>query len=194
MKKRIHLLGKGAGWRDIEKVIDDKDGEIWGVNDSFLRTPQVAVTFHMHNLREFADADLTASSMRLTTQRANKNPDMEFYSVSEYEPIPHCKAYPLEEVIDYFKVCYFGSTPDYMIALAIMRGAEELYYYGLNMTVKQEYIEQKPGMEFWTGLAMGRGIKCHLQYDHTSLLKTRDGLLYGYLMDQWRVDDEKVDD
>jgi len=188
-KKIIHLLGKGAGWRDVEKVEVDENNGIWGVNDCFLRTPQVEKTFHMHDLEVFANDERTASSMRLTKLKANENPDMEFYSTYAWHEIPHCKAYPLEEVIDYFGVCYFSSTPEYMIAKAIMDGAEELYYYGLNMAVKLEFIEQKPGMEFWTGMAMGKGLKVHLQYGNTSLLKVKDGLLYGYLMNQWRVDE-----
>ncbi len=193
-KKRIHILGKGAGWDKIKDVKPGKDDEIWGVNDCFLRTKTVGKTFHMHDMEVFSKQNHTESSVKLTILNANEKPKMDFYTIYEWDKIPHSKEYPLDEVIDHFKVCYFSSTPEYMIALAVMWGVEELYYYGINMSVRQEYIQEKPGVEFWTGMAMGRGVKVHLQHENTSLLKVRDGKLYGYLMNQWRVDDKEIND
>jgi hypothetical protein len=114
---------------------------------------------------------------------------MEMYSVKRYSAFPNCKEYPLEEIIDYFELPrpYFTCGPDYMLAHAIKEGFKEFYLYGLNMSVNIEYTEQKPGMEFWLGMAMGRGIKVYLQHQHTSLLKSRDSKLYGYFMKQWNI-------
>jgi len=43
-----------------------------------------------------------------------------------------------------------------------------------------EYAYQKAGVEFWIGQAMGRGIKVINHSPISTILKTRDGLLYGY--------------
>ena len=51
----------------------------------------------------------------------------------------------------------------------------------------EEWHQQKPGMEFWMGMAMGRGITLHIQHEHSSLLKSRDSKLYGYFTKQWRI-------
>jgi hypothetical protein len=185
-EKVVNILGKGDGW---DKISEAKEGVIYGCNDSFLRTPEVSVTFHMHDLNKFANAKNTASSTKLTALNANKRPDMEFYSIYKWPNIPHCKEYPLDEIINYFDlpIPYFTSTIEYMIAFALWRGCEIMNLYGCNMTVKQEYVEQKPGMEFWIGMAMGRGCKVNLQHEYTSLLKTRNSELYGYNMKQWRI-------
>ena len=183
--KTVSLLGKGDGWDDVENA---PDGHIYGVNDAFLRTPEVTHTFHMHDLEKFFAAEGTASSTKLCILKANERKEMPFFTIGNYPPIPHAQPYPLEEVIDFFKLpfVYFSSGPEYMIAYALYQGAQELNYYGLNMTIRQEFKEQKPGMDFWTGIAIGMGVKVNLQWDVTSLLKTRNGELYGYNIKQWR--------
>lgn len=184
----VNILGKGQGWERIEY---QKEGIIYGCNDAFLRTPEVAITFHMHDLEEYYHDEARGSSTRLCVDAANENPNMEFYTIYKWDRIPHSKEFPLDEIIKEFGVCYFTSTIEYMIAYAIWKGAKKLNYFGVNMTVEQEYIEQKPGVEFWTGIAMGRGIEVNLQHDVTSLLKTKSGELYGYFKPQWIPEQEE---
>lgn len=191
MKKIINILAKGDGWEKIKEITDkpvEERGLIYGVNDAFLRTPEVDVTFHMHDLDVFSKDKETASSTKLCIQRAKNKPEMRFISIKKFSKIPHCEEYPLQEIIEYFKlpIAYITSGIEYMIAYALMEGVDVLNYFGCNMTVKQEYIEQKPGMEFWTGMAMGMGVEVNLQLEKTSLLKTKDGLLYGYNIRQFK--------
>lgn len=190
------MLGKGRGWDKINDRIPKmtEDDEIWGVNDAFLRTPEVAKTFHIHDMEDFLEQEKTHSSTKLTMLRGKEIPEMEFFCTYDWDKMPNAKKYPLEEVVDYFKVCYFGCTPDYMMAYALMKGVKEIFFYGLNMAVKEEYVFEKPSLEFWIGMAKGMGVKVHLQHEHTSLLKTRSGLIYGFLIDQWRADEEEADD
>jgi len=186
MSKVVYLLGKGDGWDAIKDV--PKGSVIYGVNDACLRTPEVTHTFHMHDLKDFHNNKVTESSTRLMINHCQEHPEMPLYTVRRYKEFPNCILYPLEEVTDYFKLPtpYFSSGPEYMIAWAIKEGFEEMYLYGLNMSSHEEYYEQKPGMEFWLGLALGRGMKVHMQWKQTSLLKTKDDKLYGYFMKQWR--------
>lgn len=179
----INLLGKGDGW---DRLPDNPEGLVWGVNDAFLRT-KCDATFHMHDLEAFYKDEQTHSSMKLTILNANEQPEMDFWTLKPYKEISHAKIYPLEDIINRFKTNYFTSGPSYMIAYALYTGAKEIRLYGLNMTIKEEYIEQKPCIEFWVGMAMGMGVKVVLQHDVTSILKSKDGLLYGYLTKQWRV-------
>jgi hypothetical protein len=187
MPKEVYLLGKGDGWPEIKNV--PKGSIIYGVNDACLRTPEVTHTFHMHDLKDFGKAGVTESSTKLMKLHCEKYPKMPLYTVRRYKDFPEAILYPLEEIIDHFKlpIPYFTSGPEYMIAWAIREGFEDIYLYGLNMTVEKEYIDQKPGMEFWVGIALGKGIRVHLQHEQTSILKTRDSNLYGYLMKQWRI-------
>jgi len=181
----VHILGKGEGWHAIKDV--PKGSNIYGINDAFLRTPEVTKTFHMHDLEIFLKKPSTHSSTNLCIQHANEKPEMDFYSLYAWNKIPHCKEYPLNEITERFHTSYFTSSIEYAIAYALWEGVDELYLHGINMTVKQEYIDQKPGVEFWIGVAKGMGVKVHTQDEYTSLLKSRNGLLYGYNIRQWKV-------
>jgi len=59
-----------------------------------------------------------------------------------------------------------------MIALAITEGFEEIGIYGVDMAVGKEYIKERPSVEYFLGIARGRGIKVIIP-DACDLLKTR---------------------
>jgi hypothetical protein len=187
MQDTVYIVAKGDGWDAIEEV--PKGSIIYGVNDACLRTPEITHTFHMHDLYEYGRNRVTESSTRLLKRHVEQYPDMELYSLKEYRDFPSSKVYPLEEVVEFFNLPapYFTSGPEYAIAYAIMKGFKHIYYLGLNMSVGKEYIDQKPGCEFWTGIAIGRGCKVYIQHEYSSLLKSRDSNLYGYFTKQWRV-------
>jgi hypothetical protein len=88
--------------------------------------------------------------------------------------------YPIKEVVDYFGTDYFTNTVDYALALAIFKGFTEIDLYGVNMAWESEYSYEKPGVEFWIGQAMGRRIKVNVFGKESTILKTKDGLMYGY--------------
>lgn len=179
----VNILGKGEGWEAIE---DAPQGLVYGINDAFLRTPSVDVSFHMHDMEAFLKDPKTNSSTKLCIEHALANPEKEFYTIYEWSKIPHSKAYPFEEIAEKFQTNYFTSTIEYAIAYALWKGCDVINLYGINMTVKQEYVDQKPGCEFWIGVAKGMGVEVNLQHEYTSLLKTRNSLLYGYNVKQGR--------
>jgi len=185
MAKTVYLVGKGNGWDEIKSV--PKGSIIYGVNDACLRTPEVTHTFHMHDLYNYGKDRVTESSTRLLKTHFEKYPEHKLYSIKRYSEFPMCEEYPLDEIIEYFNppIAYFTSGPEYMMAWAIKEGFEEVYFYGLNMSVGKEYIDQKPGMEYWLGVMHGRGIKTYLQHEESSLMKSRDSKLYGYFINQW---------
>lgn len=96
--------------------------------------------------------------------------------------------YPLGEIVDRFGVDYFSNTVDYALALAIYEGFTEIDLYGVNMAFESEYEYEKPGVEFWVGMAMGHGIEVTVHGNESTILKTRDGKLYGYGTKQKRKD------
>lgn len=185
MTKKVYLLGKGDGWDAIKDV--PKGSIIYGVNDACLRTPEVTHTFHMHDLYNYGRDKVTESSTRLLVEHCKKHPEMELYSIKRYTNFPTCREYPLDDIIEHFNppITYFTSGPEYMMAWAIREEFEEIYFYGLNMSVGFEYQEQKPGMEYWLGIMHGKGIKTYLQHQECSLMKSRDSRLYGYFTRQF---------
>lgn len=74
---------------------------------------------------------------------------------------------------------YHTTTVTWLIALALLEGFKEIHIYGVDMVCDEEYGYQRPGCEFWLGLAAGLGVKTVIPED--SALCTLDWL-YGYEM------------
>ena len=70
---------------------------------------------------------------------------------------------------------YFSSSMDYMAALAIHEKFGRIEFYGIELKEQTEWAIQKAGMEFWVGMAKGRGIQFCIPY--TSVLVSAP--LYG---------------
>ena len=71
---------------------------------------------------------------------------------------------------------YGTSTVAYAIALATWFEYDEIHMYGIDMESNTEYIYQRDCVAFWTGLALGRGIKV-VQHSGEGMY---DVPLYGY--------------
>ena len=169
-EKRINIMGSGPGWRDTP--IDD--GEIWGVNNTHLLR-NVDRIIDVHSNRFDPDEMKDKAHMYFLNKKY-----VPTYLQNEVEGCPHVKKYPINEIRREFKTDYFGSGIDYIIALAIHEGATEIHLYGVCMMTKSEYSHQKASVEFWLGYAMGRGIEVEVHGDRSVILKTNNGLMYGY--------------
>ena len=181
----VNILGKGDGWSELP---EKPEGFVYGVNDCFIRSPQTTHTFHMHDLNVWEKREGSESSTKLVAEHIKDRPNMELITIRPYNKIPQAKNYPLDKIIKHFKTNYFTNGISYMIAYALWKGATKINFYGVNMTVKEEYIEQKPNVEYWCGRAEGVGVEVNYQWKHTSLKKAKDGLLYGYFFDQYLVE------
>lgn len=159
---KVVIVGKGHGCADAPL-----EGETWGICQC-LRRRIFTMIIDMNDYSLWGRTEATAD--KISRAAAKKN------------GVPYCDLtnYPLKEVVEYFGVDYFTNTVDYAIALAIYRGFTEIDLYGVNMAFGSEYEFEKPGVEFWIGQAMGRGIKVTTNGLLSTILKTRDGLLYGY--------------
>lgn len=168
--KRINILGSGPGRLDVPA----NNGEIWGVNNiHLLQNVDVVVDIHNHCHRPEEEKDKLHMAVI-------KEKGITTYSQNEIEGNDSVKKYPIDEIMIEFGTDYFGSGIDYIIALAIYKGATEIHMYGVCMMDASEYSYQKPSVEFWIGIAKGRGINIVIHGKYTELLKTRNGLVYGY--------------
>jgi len=102
-----------------------------------------------------------------------------------YEEIPLFVPFPLKKCVEEFGMPYFTNTICYMIAYAILAGAREIELYGVNQASSHEYSEERGGVEYWLGVASGRGIKVAIHGDKSEVLRFKGrygkGILYGYL-------------
>src|SRR3990167_2163638 len=102
-----------------------------------------------------------------------------------YAEIPKSEAFPIHEVVKEFGIPYFSNTICYMIAYALLKGVKEIDIFGVNQAGSHEYAEEKGSVEYWIGVAVGRGVKVTINGKDSGLLRYKgrygNGLLYGYL-------------
>jgi hypothetical protein len=97
--------------------------------------------------------------------------------LSSRSDFPTSITYPLDQMIAQFRRDYFHSTVDYMLALAISEGFEDIGVWGIDMAHDSEYEHQKPSGSYWIGVAEGRGIRVTLPPESALLKKAHR---YGY--------------
>ncbi len=173
---------------------DDKEFEIWGLNDLYKHIKKYDRWFQIHT-PETVDRTYEQNPQTRVPWGTHKA-DLAKMGIPVYmqdvEPdIPNSIKYPLDEIIEHFGSDYFTNSISYMIALAVMEGFEEIHVYGVDMATTQdsEYAHQRPSCEFWLGIAMGRGIKVYIP-DEADLLKTR--FMYGYEDEKKHAFEKKV--
>lgn len=159
---KVSIIGKGKGWN-----LAPLTGQTWGITQLILRR-SVSRVIDMNDYSLWGpDEARDAKKARLKAS-------------AEGSPYIDRGNYPLRDIVEYFGTDYFSNTVDYALALAIFEGFKEIDLYGVNMANGTEYAYQKPGVDFWCGMAMGKGVKVRVFGEHSTIMKTRDGKLYGY--------------
>lgn len=167
---KIAILANGASISNfINNPIDQKFDEVWGLNQQGAwKGIKLDKLFVMDDLKLrmpfYAGYDfvnwLKTYKGRLITSKA-------------YPEWPTAEAYPIKDVCFYFGVptgIAMYSTPDFMIALAVMQGATEIHLFGVDMTDATQH-EMRIATAHWIGVAHARGV----------LVKTYSGSMFQYI-------------
>jgi hypothetical protein len=153
----------------------DPTVEVWGLNQAYInfeRRPDR--WFEIHRAESRPDV---AVPDYLEDLKAIGCP---LYMITAEAAYPTSVKYPLEEiqaVVPPLYRSYFTSGVSYMVALALKEGFEEIALYGIDCATGTEYAGQKPCLEAWCSLAMGRGVNVIIPAQ-SALFKTP--FLYGY--------------
>lgn len=171
MDKKVAIVAKGKEW--VNTPFTDDNFELWSFNECYEKFGE-----HTKYFDRWFEMNQLNTSVKLNEIHQNwlKNAQIPIYMLHQHDDIPQSISYPLSEVTKHFNNYYFTCTVSYIIALAILEGFKEIHIIGINMLVDEEYMIQMPSVEFWLGVAIGRGIKVVTQY--SNLLKTP--ALYGY--------------
>ena len=86
----------------------------------------------------------------------------------------HAHAIPKTEIEAAFGR-YFGSSPAWMLAHAILEGYRDVSIYGIHLATEHEYIEQRPNFEFLCGRVLGSSTLTMTVKDGMRHYQTRDG-------------------
>ncbi len=176
MIDRINIVGSGNGMELAP------DNNCWGIN-SVIFYRDVDLHFDMH-VKLAMTSDQKKRRNKIIAVAAEKGiPVMSCHAIKW----THYIRYPIEKVVSEFNTGYFSNGVCYMIAYAILQGVKELHFYGVNHTrvdMLGEYALQKPGVDYWLGVADGRGVKCEIHGPLSEIGKTIDGRAYGYGLTQ----------
>jgi len=198
--EEVIILGRGNGWEDAPFYYDDDKVQTWGLNTHIMGRP-LDVVFEPHdvewwmaNCMEHRPWHKPDYQYLRHIDRVNEM-EVPYITLKHYPEIPLSEAYPIEEIVKEFNVDYFTGGIDYMLAYAIWKKVKKIDIYGVHTVYDDEYAYQKCSLEFWIGVAIGRGIKITVHDSH-SLLKSRyqgkihdnqgnnpDGLRYGYFVE-----------
>ena len=183
-KTKVLILATGSGW-DLSPVQTEKT--IYALNDyvnieKYQTKPDIL--FFMDILDEKPQVVSGVTDLQEVIKKIN---DMKvpFVAPYKYQEIPLSQAFPIKECVKQFGLPYFTNTIYYMIAYALLSGAKEIELYGVNQAGSHEYAEEKGGVEFWLGIAIGMGVKLTINGKQSQLLKYKgrygNDILYGYL-------------
>jgi hypothetical protein len=141
----------------------DKSFEFWGFNDPMYDVPTLLFDrfFQLHATDYLASYYEPWLKDRVTWQRQDHLP---IYMQEEYEAFPQSIRFPKEAIEALTpRGWYHAATMDWLTAFAILEGFKEIHWYGLGKNgFNGEPISCRPCLEYWFGVAEGRGIKIHV--------------------------------
>jgi hypothetical protein len=180
-------------WNEIGSLKDDRPG-YWARRVNLLIQIHAAPIWRNHQNLNHGRHQLNGSSSSHYDwlQRPHEYP---IYMQEHYPDVPSSVRYPKEDIIKALlpniwrdinkpgtnkaealeQVENFTSSTAYALALAIYQGKKQIELVGIEMTSDTEYVRQRPGVMFWLGIAVGRGINVVI---HSPLLMKEKP--YGY--------------
>lgn len=188
--KKVAICGTGGGW---ELLPLKSDHTIYCLNDfvnfeKFQVKPDVL--FIMDVLDEKPQIVEGAQSLGQTVYKINQI-GCPLIAPFKYAEIPKSEAFPLKECVKEFGLPFFTNTICYMVAYALLGGATEIEFFGVNQAGSYEYTGEKGGVEYWIGVATGRGVKVTINGKNSQLLKYKGrdgyGMLYGYFQNYEQI-------
>lgn len=159
-RKKVALIGfEEANLRSAP--YDDAEWEVWGFNMG-NRMGIMHDANGCFRADRWFDLHPEAPQSALDMAWINQCP-MPLYLPTVFGTNPYATQYPLNDVEDFFKKeygigPYWASSFAYALALAIVEGFTTIGIYGINLNWGRERVVERGNLEFWLGLALGRGI------------------------------------
>jgi hypothetical protein len=165
--KKLAIVGAHRDTRD-DAPYDDLDYDIWSIsnyaNAEWMKRSTAVIEIHQPVLYTQHPDDREYWGYL-------KNTDAVVYMLSMHNEVKNAKFYPLPEIrkellsnifLHGEPVDNLGSSIDYALALGIYLKYNVIDVYGVEMGIDSQYMTQRPGFGFWTGLAAGRGITVNI--------------------------------
>jgi len=191
MERVVNIIGLGASALNTPDT-----GENWGLCHAYKHKIKLSKLFFMDDFEVIAKGDTWIPPKEYTLDKfITDNPNCEIISKlpekiqdMQGKMLAEIHPYPLNEALFLAPGVYFTSTIAYVIAYAIFQTLpkiDRLRLYGFEMwsgSDANEFLYQRPCVDFWLAFAMGRGIKVEIPY-HLLLTVQNTQNLYGYVKD-----------
>lgn len=166
----LYLIAKGKTGHRVQAAYRKKKGPIWCLNN--MVPSEVSDIEHLHwdihKPLHHPESELLADYMKLHIPEKVRKVQVFTRDM-----------YPLQEIYDAFHIKFFYTSIAYMLALAIHLGYKHIYMYGVDYFSGEHDTYMVPAcIEFWIGVAKGRGIECYLS-EYSQLFKSPD---------KWKID------
>lgn len=192
----VAIVGLGPSateYFNIAKALGDRHklcDEVWGIN-AIGGVLQCDLVFHMDDVRiQEIRSEATPESNIAAMLEWMKVTTTPIVTSRLHPNYPTLVEFPLESVINDLKFDYFNNTAAYAVAYAIHIGVKKITLFGCDYTYPNAHDAEKGRgcLEFWLGIAAGRGITIGLNKATTLMdaINDRQDRLYGY--DTRRVD------
>lgn len=169
--KKVCICGMSPSFEEAKRFFNT-DVEIWTLNQMYIISREIefhaSKWFDLHTLEEICSYK---GRFEWLAERHN----FPVYMQREFTGIPNSVEFPKGELTARFGR-YFTSSIAWLIAFAIHTEYKEINLVGVDM-IEDEYIEQRPGCEYFIGLA--RGMRIVVNISETSAL-CKSNRLYGY--------------
>ena len=171
--RKVAIVGAGPG-RNRAPFGDDT-WCVWGINEIYQ--PRLDRHFELHPMSVQSIQDFDGIASCPVPQYVLDLPDAQHEhirtlpnvltseglvpaGVSVFTGAPRAVRFPLDRITALGYGDYFTCTFAYQLALAILEGFEEIALYGITLyhgTARERLLEA-PCVEYWLGVAQGRGI------------------------------------
>jgi len=176
-RKKVAIVGFGQP-DCFCAPFNDPEWEIWGINMG-----------NRLDLMKDRHGDFRADRwFDLHELIAQSKQDMEWiktcpvplYLTEEFKDNPNAVVFPLADVVtahQEFGPLYFASSFAYMVGLAMLEGFKTIGFFGCDLDWGRERVVENGNLQFWIGLARGRGVKVVMSPKSTLLSHPA---LYGF--------------
>jgi hypothetical protein len=168
---KVAIVGTAPSSRLLAPY-SDPEWQCWLFSPDNVYMPHIDVWFDIHGDYAWPNAPKWEARY-LAWMCAQKFP----VYVQRTDLVPNGIPFPAKELIDEFGQYWFTSSVAWLMAFALKQGATELGIYGVDMTTKDEYLHQRPGVYYWMELATKRGVRVYVPPE-SDLLSPPP--LYGY--------------
>lgn len=180
---KIAVVGDAISTRHLAPFADPS-WEIWGAGNGYAHLKRATRYFELHGW-----SDVAATVKADKTVRTDGGLDTNFWNAplqlgcshvytgreipdkfgKRGDGSPHVEQFPFDRMLSLYPP-YFTSTFSWLLAFAITLEPEEIAFYGFDLSI-DEYVSQKAAIEFFTGIAWGRGVKISIA-PRSMLLRT----------------------